>query len=206
MTGLRERKKLNTRRALSDAALALMFERGLDDITREDIANRAGVSLRTFTNYFAGKYDALAYRQVERLQQSIEMLRGRPADEPLWTAITESVVAPLAADFDDVYGAENALPTRAQLVEVRKLLMIPEIRDASFRRLHDEWVTAIAERTGTDPVRDMYPRLVAAVIAAVGDVAMDAYAAADQPIPIIEVIRAGFAAVAAGLPEPGGKP
>lgn len=206
MTGLRERKKLTTRRALSDAALSLVFERGLDNVTREDIANRAGVSLRTFTNYFAGKYDALAYRQIERLQQSIDMLRTRPAEEPLWTAITESVLAPLAADFEDVYGAERSLPTRAQLAEVRKLLMIPEIRDVSFRKLHDEWVAAIAERTGTDPVRDTYPRLVAAVIGAVGDVAMDAYAAADQPIPIIDLIRDGFAAVAAGLPEPGRAP
>ncbi|OMC30538.1 TetR family transcriptional regulator [Mycobacterium sp. GA-1841] len=206
MTGLRERKKLTTRRALSDAALSLVFERGLDNVTREDIATKAGVSLRTFTNYFAGKYDALAYRQVERLQQSIEMLRARPAEEPLWTAITESVLAPLAADFDDVYGAERALPTRAQLAEVRKLLMIPEIRDASFRKLSDDWVAAIAERTGTDPVRDTYPRLVAAVIGAVGDVAMDAYASADQPISIIQLIREGFAAVAAGLPEPGRAP
>lgn len=202
MTGLRERKKLSTRRALSDAALSLVFEHGLNNVTREDIADRAGVSLRTFANYFSGKYDALAYRQVERLQQSIDLLRARPADEPLWSAIAESVLAPLAADFDDIYGAEHALPTRAQLAEVRKLLMLPEIRDASFRRLHDQWVAVIAERTGTDPVRDTYPKLVAAVIAAVGDVAMDAYAAADPPISIITLIRDGFAAVAAGLPEP----
>ncbi len=70
--GLRERKKLDTRRALSDAALSLAFERGLENVTREDIANLAGVSLRTFTNYFAGKYDALAYRQQERMRSSIE--------------------------------------------------------------------------------------------------------------------------------------
>lgn len=200
--GLRERKKLDTRRALSDAALSLVFERGLDGVTREDIANRAGVSLRTFTNYFTGKYDALAYRQVERLQQSIDILRSRPPGEPLWSAITESVLAPLAADFDDEYGDENSLPTRAQLIEARKLLMIPEIRDASFRRLRDEWVATIAERTGTDAAHDTYPQLVAAVIGAVGDVAMDAYAAADPPVSIIALIRDGFAAVAAGLPPP----
>jgi AcrR family transcriptional regulator len=63
--GLRERKKADTRRALSDAAMELAFEVGLDNVTREDIANRAGVSLRTFTNYFAGKYEAIAYRQLD---------------------------------------------------------------------------------------------------------------------------------------------
>jgi len=61
LPGLRERKKADTRRALSDAALGLAFERGLDNVTREDIANVVGVSLRTFNNYFNGKYEALAY-------------------------------------------------------------------------------------------------------------------------------------------------
>ncbi|OFB38301.1 TetR family transcriptional regulator [Mycolicibacterium sp. (ex Dasyatis americana)] len=201
--GLRERKKLDTRRALSDAALTLAFERGLENVTREDIANLAGVSLRTFTNYFAGKYDALAYRQQERLRRSIDLFRSRPADEPLWTAITESVVNPVDADMSDVYGVENALPTRRQLAEVRKLLMIPEIRDATFRGMADEWVAAIAERTGTDPERDMHPRLVAAVVRAVGDVAMDEYGNADPPVSFTALLRQGFAAVAAGLPEPG---
>src|SRR6201991_1152671 len=99
MTGLRERKKLDTRRALSDAALKLSFERGLDSVTREAIAELAGVSLRTFNNYFTGKYEALAYRQTERLRRSIAVLRERPTDEPLWRSITESVVAPLDEDF-----------------------------------------------------------------------------------------------------------
>lgn len=205
MTGLRERKKLDTRRALSDAALRLTFERGLENITREDIAGLAGLSLRTFNNYFTGKYEALAYRQTERLRRSIELLRERPADEPLWTSITEAVLAPLDEDFREVYGPENGVPSREHLVEIRKLLFIPEIREASFRNLSDDWVAVIAERTGTDPARDMYPRLVAAVVLAVGDVAMDAYATADPPVAITTLLRRAFADVAAGLPEPGGR-
>ncbi|MET4431781.1 AcrR family transcriptional regulator [Mycolicibacterium sp. 624] len=202
MTGLRERKKADTRRALSDAALELVFERGLDGVTREDIATLAGVSLRTFNNYFTGKYEALAYRQVERMRRSIDLLSARPASEPLWTSIVESVVEPLEDDFADVYGAEMALPTRKQLAEVRKLLMVPEIRDATFRGLFDEWVIVLAERTGTDPERDMYPRLVAAVVRAVGDAAMDQYVTSDPPVAFTSLLRSGFAAVAAGLPEP----
>ncbi|MHC9291639.1 TetR/AcrR family transcriptional regulator [Mycobacterium sp. LTG2003] len=203
--GLRERKKLDTRRALSDAALTLTFERGLENVSREDIAKLAGVSLRTFNNYFTGKYEALAYRQTERFRRSIDLLRERPAGEPLWTSIAESVIAPLESELEDVGGAENAVPTRQQLVEIRKLLMIPEIRDATFRGMFDEWVAVIAERTGTEP-QDMYPRLAAAVVRAVGDVAMDEYAAADPPVSFTSLLRKGFAAVAAGLPEPGRKP
>src|ERR1700754_2818573 len=137
MTGLRERKKLDTRRALSDAALKLSFERGLDSVTREAIAELAGVSLRTFNNYFTGKYEALAYRQGERLRRSIAVLRERPSDEPLWTSITEAVLAPLEEDFRDADGEENKIPSRQELAEVRKLLFRPEIRDAVSRDLFD---------------------------------------------------------------------
>jgi AcrR family transcriptional regulator len=200
--GLRERKKAETRRALSDAALKLAFERGLDRVTREDIADVAGVSLRTFNNYFTGKYEALAYRQAERIRRSIEILRQRPAEEPLWTAITEAVLEPLEDDFRDARGDENRVPTRNELAELRKLVMRAEIRDAVAKELFDDWVEAIAERTGTDAARDMYPRLVAATVRAVGDAATEAYVLADPPVAITALMRRGFAAVAAGLPEP----
>ncbi|KUH81189.1 TetR family transcriptional regulator [Mycobacterium sp. IS-1556] len=202
MSGLRERKKLDTKRALSDAALKLALEGGFDAVTREAIAELAGVSLRTFNNYFTGKYQALAYRQTERLRRSIAELRARPAAEPLWTSITESVLAPLEEDFREANGAENRIPSREELAEIRKLLMRPEIRDAVSKGLFDEWTVAIAERTGTDPDVDLYPRLVAAVVRAVGDAATEVYVRADPPVPITTLIRAGFAEVAAGLPDP----
>ena len=200
--GLRERKKADTRKALSDAALQLAFERGLENVTREEIAGLAGVSLRTFNNYFTGKYEALAYRQTERLRRSVEALTHRPADEPLWTSITHVVLEALEADFGDVYGDENRVPTRQELVEVRKLLMNPQVRNAMPELLFDEWLRAVAQRTGTDPERDLYPRLVVAVVRAVGDAAAEAYVRANPPVAITELIREGFIAVSAGLPEP----
>jgi AcrR family transcriptional regulator len=202
LPGLRERKKADTRRALSDAALDLAFERGLDNVTREDIANTVGVSLRTFNNYFNGKYEALAYRQAERMRRSVALLRQRPADEPLWAAITHAVLEPLEADFGDVHGDENRVPSRQELAEVRKLLMQPQIRNSMPQQLFDELLEVIAERTGTDPDHDLYPRLVVAVVRAVGDAAADAYVRADPPVAITALIRSGFAAVSAGLPEP----
>ena len=171
-------------------------------MTREAIAELAGVSLRTFNNYFTGKYEALAYRQTERLRRSITVLRERPVDEPLWTSITEAVIAPLEEDFRDATGEENKIPSRTELAEVRKLLMRPEIRDAANKELFDEWLEVIAERTGTDAERDLYPRLVSAVVRAVGDAATELYVRSDPPVPITTLIRTGFAEVAAGLPEP----
>ena len=194
--GLRERKKLGTRWALSDAALELALERGLENVTRQDIANRAGVSLRTFNNYFAGKYEAIAFRQIDRMRQSLAVFRERPADEPLWSAITEVMLAPLEAE-----GAADMRPTSGELAVIRELLSARDLRAALTRDLFADWVDAIAERTGTDPARDMYPRLVTAVVRAVGETAMEAYAYADPPVAYTELLRRGFADVAAGLPE-----
>jgi AcrR family transcriptional regulator len=202
LPGLRERKKADTRRALSDAALNLAFERGLDNVTREEIAEQAGVSVRTFNNYFTGKYEAVAYRQTERLRRSAALLRGRPADEPLWLAIEHAMLEPLLADFDDAYGIQSWLPNRQMLAEVRKLLLSQQVQNAVPQQLFDQWIQVVAERTGTDPQRDMYPRLVVAVVRAVADTAVEAYARADPPVAITELLRSGFAAVSAGLPEP----
>lgn len=196
--GLRERKKADTRKALSDAALKLAVHEDFENVTREAIAALAGVSLRTFNNYFTGKYEALAHWQSERMRCSIDELRRRPADEPLWSAISAAVLKPL--DDDSVDG--NSLPGREDFVEVRKFLLSTRVRNAMSRDLFDEWVTVIADRTGTDAARDMYPRLVAAVIRAVGDAAADTYAAADPPVSFGDLVRRGLADVAAGLPEP----
>ena len=195
--GLRERKKVDTRRALSDAALELALERGLENVTRDEIAARADVSLRTFNNYFGNKYEAVAYRQVQRMQRSLEVFRGRPVDEPLWTAITAAVLEPLETE-----GAAGLVPTRKELAEVRKVVLAPEMRIAMSKKLFADWVMAIAARTGTDPERDMYPRLVAGVVRAVGEAAMDAYTVADPPRPVTEFLRQGFTDVIAGLPAP----
>ena len=60
--------------------------------------------------------------------------------------------------------------------------MRPEIRDAANKELFDEWLEVIAERTGTDPERDMYPRLVGRRRPAVGDAATELYVRADPPV------------------------
>ncbi len=195
--GLRERKKLDTRWALSDAALELALERGLDNVTRDDIANRAGVSLRTFNNYFTGKYEAVAFRQLDRGRQSLAAFRERPVREPLWAALAHAMLAPLEAE-----GGAGMRPTPDELAVIRDLLAARELRAALTRDLFDDWVNAIAERTGTDPARDMYPRLVAAVVRAVGETAMETYAYADPPVAYAELLRRALADVAAGLPEP----
>jgi AcrR family transcriptional regulator len=56
---LRERKKVETWTALHEAAASLAQQIGVDQATVEAIAESAGVSPRTFFNYFPAKEDAV---------------------------------------------------------------------------------------------------------------------------------------------------
>lgn len=63
--GLRERKRLATRREIQRAVLTLCSERGIDKVTVEEISRVAEISPRTFFNYFASKDSALVGDELE---------------------------------------------------------------------------------------------------------------------------------------------
>ena len=56
---MRERRRAETWEALHEAAALLALERGIEHTTIEAIAGQAGVSARTFYNYFRSKEDAV---------------------------------------------------------------------------------------------------------------------------------------------------
>ena len=89
--GLRERKKAETRDALVSAALRLADERGLEHVTVEDIATAAGVSPRTFFNYFPSKEDAIVGSSPAFTASVVEALCGRPDDEPPLESLRHAV-------------------------------------------------------------------------------------------------------------------
>ena len=73
-------------------ALRLAVERGLENVTVEDITAEAGVSLRTFGNYFSSKYEAIPAIGTDRARRIGGTLRARPAGEPLCDAIAGAML------------------------------------------------------------------------------------------------------------------
>ena len=66
---------------LEDVALRLFELRGFDEVTVDDIASEAGISVRTFYRYFPTKDDVLQV-QIDRRSTALRVaLVARPADE-----------------------------------------------------------------------------------------------------------------------------
>ncbi|MFJ5804127.1 acyl-CoA-like ligand-binding transcription factor [Streptomyces decoyicus] len=198
--GLRERKKRATREALSLAAVRLVTERGLEHVRSEDIAAAAGVSPRTFNNYFSSKYEAIASRNVDRARMAARALAARPRDEPLWEAIVRAVVSPL----EGAEGPERA-PDPGTLAALRRMseepALLGEVLKAGLAA-DSALAAAVAARTGTDAERDLYPRLVAGAVTSAVHVSLDQWLRSDPPVPLLPLMTEALRQLAAGLPDP----
>ena len=197
-TGLRERKKLATRQALGIAAMRLAVERGLDNVLVDDIAAEAGVSPRTFNNYFASKYEAICALAMDRAQQIGAGLRERPQAEALWDAITQAVL--------QQYAAADQAPDKNWITGVRLVISSPVLQGEYLKSnyvMQHVLAEAIAQRIGTDAGSDMFPRVIAGAVTAATQVAMERWLFADPPTALAPLIRRALRQLTEGLPAAG---
>lgn len=134
--GLRARKKAQTRADLERAAVELVLDRDLDDVTVDDICARVPVSHRTFFNYFDRKEDALF--GVRRAWGDSDLVATR-----LREVYDGSVVAAVIEALFRSLPAETADPT---LQEARMLIAArnPGLIRRRMRRLDDLRVGLVA--------------------------------------------------------------
>lgn len=100
--GLRERKKLETRRRIVDAALYRFAEYGYEATTVEEIADDADVSVTTFFRYFHTKDEVLFVDTDTRVPAFRAVLEERPAHESDLVAIYEALrIFHESQGFDD---------------------------------------------------------------------------------------------------------
>lgn len=140
--GLRERKKAATRQAVHEATMRLTVEHGFDHVTVEAVADAAGISRRTFSNYFTNKEDALLYGEEQLIGSLVRTVWDRPTEEPAWPALRAAV-----ADFS----ARMVTPEREWAVRTRLAMRHPSLlarQLANHAALERDLADAIAARRG----------------------------------------------------------
>jgi AcrR family transcriptional regulator len=193
---LRERKKSALREELSITTVLLARERGLGNVRVDDIVDRVGVSRRTFGNYFSSKEEAIADRHVQRARAAAQALLARPAEEPLWTAVTAALLLP----YDDL---ASALPSSQEeqggLLAVLADPAMQSAVDRGARAATGALADAIAERLGTSPSADPLPRFVANAALSTLLVTVESWVEREERTPLLSHLRAAFDRLGDGL-------
>ncbi len=157
--GLRERRKQQTRQAISDIATEMFLASGFDAVTISQVAEAAGVAKMTVTNYFPRKEDLVFDRADAIIRGLADTAAGRRPGESLLAAIRRDYAERIAR-ADVTLGLSN--PAFAAMIAGSPVLTSRglEITEQRERALGN----VIAAETGTDGVEE---RLVAAQLASV---------------------------------------
>jgi AcrR family transcriptional regulator len=181
----RSEHKTRTRLALRTAALELFATKGYDDATTEEIAERAGVSARTFFRYFPTKESVLWSGEYDWVQTLTAALLDQPADLPDIDAMRASFMS-----------AARGLARGRRFFGLyqRAVASSPTLRGRA-RDHHDEnarnLATAIATRRGL-PGADERCTLLAALALLVYTTALDQWLAGPASADLAERIEADF--------------
>lgn len=187
----RTHKKLMTHRSIATAARELTLERGLDEITIDEITDAAGVSPRTFFNYFSCKEEAIVGLEPTLLRQIARDVEERPPGEDPLTAL----LAVLAADEESELARRWTLRTE---LTTRYPELIPRYM-AAVVELERELTGAIAARIGVDPERDPFPKLIVVWSVATLRSTIEWWFENGQPVPLRTALDDAFDTLGHGV-------
>ncbi|MEU7833153.1 TetR family transcriptional regulator [Nonomuraea sp. NPDC049129] len=163
--GRRERKKAQTRRALSDAALRLFSEHGYDGVTVAQIADEADVSIATLFAHVPDGKEALIFDDgAERHVWLVTAIHDRPAGQSVLEALRRCLAGrgPFTEDLPpDLRRKRDLIVSTPALREYSRKLWI-----ASEGALAE----AIATESGRDPA-DMTVRALARYVLEIPELA-----------------------------------
>ncbi|HEX3649843.1 MAG TPA: TetR/AcrR family transcriptional regulator, partial [Pseudonocardiaceae bacterium] len=158
----------------------------------------AGVSPRTFNNYFASKAEAICAVTVDRAELIGDTLLARPADEPLGAAL----LAAMLAHYQPAGELDRQWVTATQLIYTSPALRGEAMRAAAATE--ERLAAAIALRRGVDVERDMFPMVVAAVATGAARMGVRHWLRSGTTRPFAEVIAAAIRMALAGIDDAGG--
>ncbi|MEU9523631.1 helix-turn-helix domain-containing protein [Streptomyces sp. NPDC048224] len=205
--GLRERKKRATRAALAEAAVRLAAEHGAEKVTVEAISATAGVSVRTFFNYFDSRDDAFVVIDADAGARMRRAVLEAPAELSPLAALREAMAAELA----EAEQQHELWRLHAEVLHASPHLLARGV--GAHMAAEADLADAIAERlrgaggtSGTGPGAEagsgLYPRLLAAVAGAAVRTSVDHWSAHQEEAAFLDVFHEVFTLLAAGLPAP----
>lgn len=193
---LAERKRAVTRSALCEAALRLALERGLEQVRVHDIAAAAGVSARTFNNYFSSKEEAVVAPAFDRMAGVLSAFGQRPATEPLWEAVTQAILA----QFPDA-GPDPATAAQARLISGSPGVWGEQLK--MYATIELLLADAVAERLGDTAEAGLLPRLVAGAAITASRAAFEHWLESPDGAPLRPVLAQALGQFGAGFPPAG---
>lgn len=156
--GRRERKKLETRQALEEAALELFRTKGYDQTKIEDITETVDVSARTFFRYFDSKEAVIFGDWHSQLHIVADFIRSKPKEEhPLVTMKEFCLLFAQVAETQK----ERMLLLR-DMTETSKTIGSYE-NEVLFPTIEEVISDALAERMNVDSSKDMQPCIYAGI-------------------------------------------
>ncbi|GAA3362777.1 TetR family transcriptional regulator [Streptomyces antimycoticus] len=162
---------------LREAALALYLERGFEQTMVADIAERAGVTARTFFRYFADKREVFFDASSEVEEKSLAALEAAPTTASPLDAVAAALDAAaevIGDDRDLARVRQEVIMANASLRErelIKLTAMSLTVADGLRRRGVGEAEATLAAETGVAVFRVAFDRWVrAAEDRALGDV------------------------------------
>jgi AcrR family transcriptional regulator len=145
-TGLRERKKQQTRELLAETARRLFSERGFERVSVAEIAREADVSEKTVFNYFPTKEDLVYWRLSTFEEELLETIRSRAPGESVLDAFGRFVQTPrgMLASYDDE--TRQRLEGVSRMIAASPALLARE--QQIFAGYTDSLAALLAEETG----------------------------------------------------------
>jgi AcrR family transcriptional regulator len=143
-TGLRERKKQQTRELIAETARRLFGERGFEAVTVAEIARAADVSAQTVFNYFPTKEDLVYWRLESFEAELLGTVRDRAPGEPALAAFGRFVRAPRG--MLGTYDPE----TRERLAALTRMIVSSPSLLAREQQIFEGYTRDLAELLGGD--------------------------------------------------------
>jgi AcrR family transcriptional regulator len=161
--GLRERKKRRTHAAISDAAIALFFEHGFNQVSVAQVAEAAEVSKRTLFAYFPTKEDLVVHRLADHESEAARVVRARPPGAAPLAVLREHFLAGLR-ERDPITGLND----RPEVRDLHRMILEAPSLVARMGRFRSGAEQALAEALHeTADTPEVTSRLAAAQIVAV---------------------------------------